>query len=351
MIEIGKKLQKRRLELNLSYEDVSEITKLSLPHLKAIEEGNLDYFKDDLTYVRFYVRSYCKALDVPYENFKDDIVESVEEYTNTITMKKRKKIEQAEKNIAEHRQVKPVRSSNIMRKEVETLLKENKGPKLAKKDLASIHQNAQKNQRFTKKKIDIPMLSLLAVVVIIIGIVLYVGVGSLFNQDTEKPGGNDTPIVDKTPTPESDVNKDPVVDKDEQKDETEDTDISDDETKDESDEALVAKIVMENANTYAFTGIKAGENVKIEVVFLENQCWFDGTFNYAPLPNDRAGKIYGPFETYTVENVAGNADMYELKFGYFPGTQVKVNGVNVELDPSLALAGNVQTIYIYVRGE
>ena len=58
MIEIGKKLQKRRVELNLSYQDISTITKLSIPHIKAIEEGNLDYFKNDLTYVRFYVNSY-----------------------------------------------------------------------------------------------------------------------------------------------------------------------------------------------------------------------------------------------------------------------------------------------------
>lgn len=339
MIEIGKKLQKRRVELNLSYQDISTITKLSIPHIKAIEEGNLDYFKNDLTYVRFYVRSYCKALNVPYENFKDDVVDSVDEYTNTITLKKQERIEQVEKAIAE-RHSKPVKANNIMRKEIETLVKENKGPKLAKKDFASIHQNANKNTRFKTKKVDIPMLSLLAVLVIIVGIVLYVGVGSLFDKEDPSTGKEDNPpVVDKVPTPEKDTDKDDpaTVDKDTQ------------DSSDKQDEKVV-QITKENANSYIVSNVSLQSKVKVEVVFTNNICWFDGTFNNAPIVNTKTDKIYGPNETYTVENVAGANDVYVFNFGLFPGTKILVNGVEVALDPSLATAGNVQTIYVYVRG-
>ena len=64
----------------------------------------------------------------------------------------------------------------------------------------------------------------------------------------------------------------------------------------------------------------------------------------------KTDKIYGPNETYTVENVAGANDVYVFNLGLFPGTKILVNGVEVVLDPSLATAGNVQTIYVHVRG-
>lgn len=335
MIEIGKKLQQRRIELNLSYEDVSNMTKLSIPHLKAIEEGDLDYFKDDLTYVRFYVRSYCKALDVPYENFKDDVVDSIEDYTNTMAMKKQERKEQMEKAIAER--TKPVKASNIVRKEVETLMKENKGPKLAKKDFASIQQNANKNKRFKNKKMDVSMMSLLAVLVGIVGIVIYVGVGSLFNgEETPKdPSIDNPPVVDKTPTPEVDA----------------DADVEKDPSNGDKESKKDVTITMETANSYIVSGIKVDDKVEIEVKFTDNQSWFDGAFNTAPIQNDRADKIYGPNESYTVDNKAGTNDVYELIFGYFPGTKILVNGSEVSIDPSLLTTGNVQTIYIHVRGE
>lgn len=328
MIEIGRKLQERRKELKLNYEDVSSITKLSIPHLKAIEAGDLDYFKDDLTYVRFYVRSYCKALDVPYENFKDDVMDSVEEYTSTITLKKQERIETVEKNIARNTN-QPQGGSSIIRKEVQNLLKENKGPKLAKKDLASIHQNAQKNKRFKKSKLDIPMLSFIVVIAVMLVLVLSVGIGSLFNKDEPKPNDDIPPVVDTTPAPEENLDKP------------------------EADKVEVSKVEIkaENPTTYTVSKAKLNDKVKVEIIFADNQCWFDGTFNGVMIKNDRPNKIYGPNETYTVENVAGANDVYQFSFGFFPGTKIKVNGEEIAWDASLASYGNVVTINVNIKGE
>lgn len=333
MIEIGEKLQKRRKELKLSYEDVSQITKLSIPHLKAIEEGNLDYFKDDLTYVRFYVRSYCKALDVPYENFKDDVMGSVEEYTNTITLKKQEKIEQMEKNITERKESKPITGNTIIRKEVENLLKENKGPKLAKKDRASIQQNAQKTSlRSKKRNLDIPMVSFVVVCAVILALLVYVGVGTLFGGNTNKDPEETTntpPVVDTAPIPEDDVDKD-IVD--------EDKDVS------------TVVITQENPTTYIVSGLKLEEAVNIEITF-GGRCWFDSTLNNAVISAESSNKTFEAASILKLDGKAGANDVYKLVFGNFTGSSVKVNGVDVVFDASIANATGVQTIYIQVKGE
>lgn len=332
MIEIGEKLQKRRKELKLSYEDVSQVTKLSIPHLKAIEDGNLDYFKDDLTYVRFYVRSYCKALDVPYENFKDDVIESVEEYTNTITLKKQEKIDQVEKNIADRKESKPITGNAMIRKEVENLLKENKGPKLTKKDRASIQQNAQKTSFHSKKgKLDIPMVSFVVVCFIIVALLIYVGVGALFagnsNEDSSEPK-QDPPVVDTTPTPEEDVDK---------------------EIEEEKPEVSSVVISQENPTTYTVSNIKLEEAVSVEITF-GGRCWFDATLNNAVASAESSNKTFEAGQVLKIESKAGSNDVYKLVFGNFGGCSVKVNGTEVVFDSSIVNATGVMTIYIQVKG-
>ncbi len=61
MEEIGKLLKEKRLELGLTIEEVSEKTRLTQKHIKALEEGDISFFHDDLSYLRFFVKSYCEV--------------------------------------------------------------------------------------------------------------------------------------------------------------------------------------------------------------------------------------------------------------------------------------------------
>ncbi len=234
MKEIGKKLAAERNKRKLSYDEISEITKLPAGHLKAIEDGDLDYFKDNLTYVRFYVRSYCKALGIPYENMKDDVLESVDEYTNTLTMKALQEQEIMEANINE-------KSEN----------QDHKGPILAKRDRQSILQNAKQSSRFRKaKRVDYAFLSLIIVAALIVVLVLYVGISALLDKEEVKPVPQD-PISEKDkPTPE--------VEKPQEKPE-----------KPEEPEEIESDITFakESVGVYVVKGLKVGEEATFEVKF------------------------------------------------------------------------------------
>lgn len=50
-------LKKRRLDLNLSIQDIAIQTHLSPEFIRAIEENNLDVFSDDFSFVRYFVHS------------------------------------------------------------------------------------------------------------------------------------------------------------------------------------------------------------------------------------------------------------------------------------------------------
>ncbi len=71
MDKIGSLLKQKRLEKGLTIEAVSEKTRLTIKHLKAIEEGDISYFRDDLSYLRFFLKAYCNALELDFEENKE----------------------------------------------------------------------------------------------------------------------------------------------------------------------------------------------------------------------------------------------------------------------------------------
>ncbi|MDR1434388.1 helix-turn-helix domain-containing protein [Candidatus Endomicrobiellum devescovinae] len=68
MKEIGKTLKDKREQMNLSLSDVHKATKVQEKYLAAIEEGDLDAFKDEVFYKSF-LRSYSKYLGFDPEEF------------------------------------------------------------------------------------------------------------------------------------------------------------------------------------------------------------------------------------------------------------------------------------------
>ena len=85
MDKIGSLLKQKRLEKGLTIEAVSEKTRLTIKHIKAIEEGDISYFKDDLSYLRFFLKAYCNALDIDFDLIKGDLQDSISDYTLSFT--------------------------------------------------------------------------------------------------------------------------------------------------------------------------------------------------------------------------------------------------------------------------
>ncbi len=68
---IGDKLKIRRESLNLSLEDVSEETKISVEYLQSIESGQIDSFPS-VVYYDMFARSYAKEMEMnPDELFEE----------------------------------------------------------------------------------------------------------------------------------------------------------------------------------------------------------------------------------------------------------------------------------------
>jgi transcriptional regulator with XRE-family HTH domain len=88
MKNIGEVLRNRREELGYSLRNMSEKTKVPLAKLNALEEGDLKYFSDEMSYVRFYVRYYCNALLIDFEQYKDELEQSIEVFHNTTKLLK-----------------------------------------------------------------------------------------------------------------------------------------------------------------------------------------------------------------------------------------------------------------------
>lgn len=326
MKDVGLKLQEKRKSLKLSYEEVAKMTRLPIGTIKAIEAGDLDHFQDDLTYVRFYVRQYCKVLEVPYESFKDDVLDSVEEYTTTMSLNMLKEREEIEQHVV--KKVSPVK------KVVE--LPGDKGPQLAKKDRSSIMQNAQQSSRFRKKKqIDFAFLSLIFVIAMVVVIVVYVAITSLLDNDSPTPSGDNltTDVNKETPPAEKEDDNDKKGDKEDKKDDVNNT----------------VTFEQKAVNHYMVSGIKANEPIKIEVTFTNA-----GSFNLWKGNTSFTG-AYGVYEagsTYTYESSVVANELITLNFWNFGGAEIKINGKKLEYDATKLLPQDGVTYFqITTKGE
>ena len=113
MEEIGRLLKEKRLELGLTIEEVSDQTRLTQKHIKALEEGNISFFHDDLSYLRFFVKSYCDVLGLDFEDIKDELRKDVNDYTMTFTTSAQINHEEIEKNIAKSEKLSKVSTANV----------------------------------------------------------------------------------------------------------------------------------------------------------------------------------------------------------------------------------------------
>lgn len=97
--KIGLILQERRKEQGYSLEEMSVKTKLSTVQLSAIEEGNIQFFKDDLSYLSYFVRYYANALGIDYNELRNELDDTINAYTDSITVSQIKKQDEITSNV------------------------------------------------------------------------------------------------------------------------------------------------------------------------------------------------------------------------------------------------------------
>lgn len=315
MEKIGNKLRERRLELGLTIEDISKHTRLTIKHIKAMEEGNIDFFHDDLSYLRFFVKAYCEAVDFDFEDMKDELRESVNDYTQALTMHTQLSHEEIEKHIASSEKLTKVQKDNINVTKVRT--KKKGHPHVGKKEF---------------KKIDFSLVSLIAVVGVVAIVIVCALV--LFMQSNAKNTN-----AKKEQQPIADVQKD-------DKEETyKDSDKK--ETKKEKQEISVTK---NDVTHYVIDHASEGDEVTFELTFGGSSSGLSVSVDGVVL-DDPAAKVYDYGTSATAKIKVKEGMNIQFLIGWMNSVTLKVNGKIVKIDDSI-LYNNAQALLEFnVTGE
>lgn len=294
MKDIGEFLKQKRLEKGITIEDLVNKTRMPITRIKAIEEGDITLFKDDITYLQFFVQSYCRALDIDYLEIKEKLNESISGYTLSFQTDQIRAQEETEKNIRE-------------------------------KSTQRIHDYKVKYPtEKVKRKIDFSLISFVAVIAVI-AVCLFAAGTSLLKGLSDKP--QDNPIV-QNPTgdqnkPELDKPEDPIVEKEIEINKTDD----------------VSRFEIVNVE----------EKFILKVDFAANS-WFelnlDGIQQVTPKP-----AVYDSGTNLEIEIDPTKCNEISMRFGYFAGNKLFVNNKEVEFDASIATKPGVQTITLVLGGE
>lgn len=300
MERLGNVLKERRLDQKLTLEDMSAKTKLSVLQLQAIEDGNIAFFKEDLSYLNYFVRYYANALNVNYEEIRDILDEAVNTYTDAINISQIKKQEEINTNVREKTRQGAQRSPGLNR------------------------------TKPSYRRIDIPTLGLLLLAVLIVGGMVFVGVKWVLPMI-----GSTDPI-----TPPPIVNPNP-------EDETETPSEEKPTTPVEPEQAYVLTKI--NPTTYEIKGWKENESFDFEFQ-IQNRSWMEFQENNNVLDEPRS-TVYESGETIKLTLVAEKAKVLTIRFGYFSGNTITLNGKPVEIDESIKNSITENFTFRFAEGE
>lgn len=296
MVEIGKFLKENRIKQKKSIDDISNITKMNINIIKNIESGNVAYFSNDLTYLRYYVRAYANAINVDFNSLDESLQSAILSYTQSIDVLEQEKIEQLNKQI-----------------------------KTKQKKISPNISNLNK-----AKRIDWTLVSLISIVVLIVVFLAYsITINLMKERDPiEKP-----PIVDTDKDNDKDKDDDPLEEPD-----------------DEIIEEIKVDIKAENANTYMLSDFS--DDLEIKTKFNVNT-WVQIQVNgvVINIPNETflsktflAGEELIIPINYVVNNeekTLAEGDIISIRYGIMQSNEFFVNDEILELDEQIknALGG------------
>lgn len=295
MIKIGQILKARREELGYTLAAMSVKTKFPQAKLQAIEEGNLAYFKDELTYVKLYVRYYFNALHLNFDDYKDLLSDAMDDFSHTDSLKKIE--ERAETN-----------------QRVKNRVKEISGDKKT---------TVKTPKRKVKFKADIGFISMFVISILIVFALIYVFVTGII------PLLNQSPIDDKLI-----VLPEPIVHED-------DPDIPD---------IVVDKVLsvtLIDATHYEITGYEDGQDVTLIVSQPDTSSWLGTRIDGVKVNNPQAG-LYPKGAIYTLIIPQVKDDMeVEMLIGWVYKQKMTLNGISIPIDKTIKSGSKVYFYFTF----
>lgn len=285
MESVGSKLKAQREQLGFSLEEMGRKTKLSIQQMQALEEGDTSFFHDDLSYVPYITRFYAQALYLDYDEIRQEVTESLDQYHKTQQMKVIQQREQMESSIH--------RKSNHA--------------SLGKKSLKPVG----------KRRIDYSFLSLIAIIIILVISLIFVFFAFVLPmiQQGNQPTNQD-PIVglpnnpnDEVKEPTDPTNPDPVV---------------------SSLSFSLDPTSQQGRPIIDVVDFREEEEVTIIVSFASDT-WIKVYFDDVATNNPQS-RIYKPNESMEIRTIAADGLEVLIHFGFMRGNEIFLNDEVVVLD-------------------
>lgn len=288
MEEIGKLLKEKRETLGLSIEDVSEKTRLTPKHIKALEKGELSFFREDLSYLRYFVKSYCDVVGLDFEELKDKLRQDIQEYTTSFVVNTELSHQEMERNIANSEKLSNVKT---------------------------------KKKKKKVKKPDFSIVSLIAIITVVVVIVLCAFLLYIRSNKEGNPISGNRPIA---PVQEEQGENEALINQN----------SSGEETKEEEKKEL--EITQgEDAKHFTLNNLKEGDTITVETTFNGSSSGYSVTVLDGSKSEVFNDKIYQYQETANTEITVKKGMKFNVYVGCMVQTEIKINGKVVKVDSSV----------------
>lgn len=287
MKNVGLRLKEQREEVGFTLEEMSAKTKITIPQLRALEEGNLDFFKEDISYVPYFVRFYAQALYLDYETMRVDVDTSIKDLHHT-------------------QKLKVVAQNKTTKENIENRIKER----------SKMGRNATALRPAGKRKVDYSLLSLLVFIILLLIALIVIFFVYIYPMIIDSKADNNETIVIALPqNPNEEV---------EEKPEEDDPTIP---------FVSAIEVTAVNSREYEITGYAVDEEVLITVTFVRD-VWMKVYINGVATDNPKS-KIYKKDEVMEIRLLAKDNTDVMLHFGNLKGNLVKVNNEDIVWDSSI----------------
>ena len=295
MDRIASIIKHQREHLGYSLEELSAKTKLTVHQLEAIENGNINYFKDDITYFPFIVRYVCNALKIEYETVKTDVEQVIASFHSTQAIKK-----------VEHRE-------QIHR---------------------SIHRKSQKLGKKKKVAIDYTYVGLIVLLTTLLIALLITFITTILPRLSQTPNDEDELISLPTNPGDDDLETpvDPVIPE------------------------LIIQIEEISFNRYTITNFNEETQVTFIVTPQDRASWMRFTLNNSILSLP-ATAVYRANQSVVYEMSPNVGDVVTISFGDMVAQNIEllINDQRIELNPRFnsraTNGGNAGSLTFEFKGD
>lgn len=318
MDKVSEYLKAQREARNVTLEELSKGTLISVAVLKDIEAGKFEKYKGDELYVKMYLKRIAEFLEIESQELIDGYISVTQEIQLDDLRKKQ-----------EQKQAYNDKKGNVtFVGKLGESIKEIKPSPLQKSKAKRVYEDNYIARYFKY-----------GLVILLCAVIVFV----IWYSIVASKSSDNTPY---TPPSSGDVEKNPDASTDQNTNEEQQNPTTDNGTNSTPGVALAST----GGSTYQVTGIKTGETLKIEVTF-KAPGHFNLWRNSAQVPG--ASKAYIAEEKYVFETPAVANERYYFNFWNLSNAEIKVNGHPLAYDPATVtvVQGGVSSISLLVKGE